>query len=269
MKNLKRRIYALVETVSYEDLKKQKYDAFDVFMVVLIVLNVISVILETVPNLYSQFGRAFRDFEIFSVAIFTIEYILRLWSCTVKEEYRSPIRGRVRFVFSFMALVDLFSFLPFYLPMFIPFDLRFLRALRLFRFVRILKIGHYSEAVKSFGRVLKAKKAELLTAIFAIVILLIISSSLLYFVEHEAQPDKFSSIPDAMWWGVVTLTTVGYGDIYPITALGKFFSSIMSLLGIGLFALPAGILSAGFVEEIRAKKELGRKCPHCGAILEE
>jgi len=268
MKNIKRRIYALVETVSYDELTVQKYDFFDIFIVVLIILNIASVILETVQSLHTRYAHAFKDFEIFSVIIFTGEYILRVWSCTEVEKYKVPVWGRIKFMFSFLAIVDLFSFLPFYLPMFIPFDMRFLRGFRLFRLVRVLKIGRYSEALRLFGRVLNAKKAELLTAVFAIFILLIISSSLLYFVEHEAQPTKFKNIPEAMWWGVVTLTTVGYGDIYPITTLGKVFASIISLLGIGLFALPAGILSAGFVEEIKTKKEPVKKCPHCGAKLE-
>jgi voltage-gated potassium channel len=114
---------------------------------------------------------------------------------------------------------------------------------------------------------LRSKKIELITAIAIIFILLIISSSLLYYVEHDAQPDKFRNIPEAMWWGVVTLTTVGYGDIYPITPLGKILSSIISLLGIGLFALPTGLLSAGFIEEIK-KKETIRNCPHCGKELD-
>jgi len=226
------------------------------------------VVLETVESLYVRHGHLFKDFEIFSVIVFTVDYALRLWSCTETDRYRAPIWGRIKFMFSFLALVDLFSFLPFYLPMFIPFDLRFLRGFRLFRFIRILKIGRYSEAVRLFGRVLTKKKAELLTAVFAIFILLVISSSMLYFVEHEAQPDKFKNIPEAMWWGVVTLTTVGYGDIYPITGLGKLLGSIISLMGIGLFALPAGILSAGFVEEIKTKKESFKKCPHCGAKLD-
>jgi voltage-gated potassium channel len=139
----------------------------------------------------------------------------------------------------------------------------------LFRLFRIFKISRYSEASRLFGKVLNAKKAELSIAIFFIIILLIVSSSLLFFVEHEAQPNKFSNIPEAMWWGVVTLTTVGYGDIYPITPVGKLLSAIISFLGIGLFALPTGILSAGFIEEIRSKKELEKKCPHCGERLEK
>ena len=269
MESLKKKVYALVEVVSHEDLVTRKFDSFDVFIIVLIVLNIFAVILETVKTIYDSFHHLFRYFEIFSVIVFTIEYALRVWTCTINNKYKNPITGRIKFVLSPLALVDLFAFLPFYIPMVIPFDLRFLRAFRLLRLIRVLKIGRYSESVKLFGRVLNAKKAELFTAIFVIFILLIISSSLLYYVEHEAQPDKFKNIPEAMWWGVVTLTTVGYGDIYPITPLGKFFASLISLLGIGLFAMPTGILSAGFVEEIKTKKLVMDKCPHCGEDLNE
>jgi voltage-gated potassium channel len=150
-----------------------------------------------------------------------------------------------------------------------PFDLRFLRAIRLIRILRLFKLGRYNESIQQFGRVIRAKKAELLTTVFIIFILLIVASSLLYYVEHAAQPEKFSSIPEAMWWGVVTLTTVGYGDIYPITGLGRFLGAIISLLGIGLFALPTGLLSAGFVEEIgRKRAKTQAKCPKCGEIIE-
>lgn len=129
-------------------------------------------------------------------------------------------------------------------------------------------MGRYSESMKLFVKVLKAKKEEIFIIIFVIFILLTISSSLLYYIEHEAQPKVFSSIPAAMWWGIATLTTVGYGDVYPITSLGKFLGAIISLLGIGLFALPTGILSAGFVEEIRKRREGEKVCPHCGQNLE-
>jgi voltage-gated potassium channel len=269
MDKIKKKVYAIVEVVSHEDLVTRKFDVFDIFIIVLIVLNIFAVILETVKGIYDSIPQLFRYFEIFSVIVFTIEYVLRVWTCTINQKYKNPIAGRIKFVLSPLALVDLFAFLPFYVPMIIPFDLRFLRAFRLLRLIRVLKIGRYSEAVKLFGRVLNSKKTELFTAIFVIFVLLIISSSLLYYVEHGAQPDKFSSIPEAMWWGVVTLTTVGYGDIYPITPFGKFFASIISLLGIGLFAMPAGILSAGFVEEIKAKKLIKDKCPHCGADLND
>jgi voltage-gated potassium channel len=269
MENIKRKVYAIVEAVSYEDLTTPRFDPFDIFIVILIVLNILAVILETVESIYASASNFFRYFETFSIIIFTIEYALRVWTCTLNEQYKNGLIGRIKFIFTPLAIIDLFAFLPFYIPMIIPFDFRFLRGFRLLRLVRVLKIGRYSEAVRLFGRVLKAKKAELLTSVFIIFVLLIISSSLLYYVEREAQPDKFSSIPQAMWWGVVTLTTVGYGDIYPVTPLGKFLSSIISLLGIGLFAMPTGILSAGFVEEIRARKEGRKKCPYCGADLYE
>ena len=153
--------------------------------------------------------------------------------------------------------------------MLIPFDLRFLRAIRLIRVFRLFKLGRYNESAKQFSRVLKAKKAELLTTVFIIFILLIVASSLLYYIEHQAQPEKFANIPEAMWWGVVTLTTVGYGDIYPITTLGKFLGAIISLLGIGLFALPTGLISAGFIEEIAKKQKTRARCPKCGTTIDD
>jgi len=130
-------------------------------------------------------------------------------------------------------------------------------------------MGRYSEALKTFGIVLKRRKEELLMAVFSVLILLVIASSLMYFVENEAQPEAFSSIPVAMWWGVVTLTTVGYGDVYPITAAGKLLGAIMALLGIGMFALPAGILASGFAEEIQRRQKKRRICPHCGKDIDE
>lgn len=264
---LKKKVYGIVEAVSHEDLESPELDLFDYFIIVLIILNIIAVILETVKSIYAKFPLLFNYFEYISIGVFTIEYLLRVWSCTINQKYNNPIWGRFKFISSPLALVDLFSFLPFYLPMLIPFDLRFIRAFRLLRIIRVFKIGRYSEAAKLFGRVLRSKKIELITALAIIFILLIISSSLLFYVEHDAQPDKFRNIPEAMWWGVVTLTTVGYGDIFPITPLGKILSSVISLLGIGLFALPTGLLSAGFIEEIK-KKETIRNCPHCGKKLD-
>ena len=260
---LKKRTFEILETALPGDKASR---AFDIFIISLIALNVLAVILETEKAIYSKAPIFFHLFEVISVIIFTIEYLLRIWSCTINENYRQPLFGRVKFALTPLALVDLFAILPFYIPMIIPLDLRFLRAIRLVRLFRLFKLGRYSEALKLFGRVLKAKKEELYITVFIVFLLLIIASSLLYFVEHEAQPNKFSSIPASMWWGVATLTTVGYGDTCPITPMGKFFASIISLLGIGLFALPAGILSSGFVEEIR-KKRTKIICPYCGGKI--
>jgi len=138
--------------------------------------------------------------------------------------------------------------------MIIPLDLRFIRAVRLFRLFRLFKMGRYSKAVFIFKKVLKEKKEELVLVIFVVLLLLIIFSSLMYFIEKEAQPEAFSSIPEAMWWGIITLTTVGYGDVYPITPLGKILGALIAFLGIGMFALPAGILGSGLVEVVREKE---------------
>jgi len=148
--------------------------------------------------------------------------------------------------------------------MLIPLDLRFIRALRLLRAFRVLKIGRYSEAMKLIGDVISKTKEEILTTLFMVSIFLIVTSTLMYFAEHDAQPEAFSNAFDGIWWSIVTLTTVGYGDIYPITPLGKVLGAIMALLGIGMFALPAGILASGFLEEIQKKRKRRIICPHCG-----
>lgn len=202
------------------------------------------------------------------MATFTIEYLLRLWSCTVDSRFRNPVLGRIRFALRPLLIIDLVAILPFYLPIIIPFDLRFLRALRLIRILRMLKMGRYSESLRLFASVLKSKKEELVIAVFVTFILLIVSSSLMYFVENEAQPENFSSIPDAMWWGVATMTTVGYGDVYPVTPVGRFLGAIIAILGIGMFALPAGILASGFVEEIQKRRTGHIRCPYCGKNID-
>lgn len=231
-------------------------------MMALIALNVVSVVLETVDGLYRMYAGFFRWFEVLSVSIFTIEYVLRIATCTSDPDYREPFRGRLSYALSFLAVVDLLAILPFYLPFILPVDLRFLRVLRL---MRLLKFGRYSHSLQSLGGVLQQKKQELLVSGFVVLLLLIVASSLMYFVEHEAQPEAFANIPATMWWGIATLTTVGYGDIYPITALGKVIGAIISILGIGMFALPAGILASGFAEAM--KKQENRQCPHCGGEL--
>ena len=261
---IQNRIYRILEPAEQGDLLSK---LFDIFIVTLIILNTIGVMLETVESLAVRFGHWFWKFEIFSVMVFTIEYILRLWSCTANERFARPLVGRLKFAATPMQVIDLLAILPFYIPMIIPFDLRFLRVVRLFRIFRIFKLGRYSESLRILGRVLKTKKEELVTTFFAVSILLVIASSLMYYVEHTVQPAAFPNIPAAMWWGIVTLTTVGYGDVYPVTIAGKVLGAIIAVLGIGLFALPAGILASGFVEEIQKRKQ-PRICPYCGHSLD-
>jgi voltage-gated potassium channel len=232
-------------------------------LVVLIVLNVAAVILESVHALHARYRLAFDAFEWFSVGIFTIEYLLRAWSITADPRYARPVAGRLRFLLTPGALVDLLAILPAYLPG--ALDLRFARIVRL---VRVLKIGRYSEPVRMFGRVFRSRRDDLLLVAALLLVLLVLSSSTMYFLENAAQPEAFSSIPAAMWWAMTTLTTVGYGDVYPVTALGRAAGAFIAVLGIGFFALPAGILAAAFAEELRRQK--GRPvtaCPHCGRAI--
>lgn len=242
---------------------------FNISLLILIFLNVVAATLETVESLLSNYNFFFRVFEAFSVIIFTIEYLLRLWVCTNDNRFHNPIRGRIRFFLTPLSVIDLMAIFPFYLPMIIPFDLRFMRALRLFRLFRLFKAVRYSKSLRRLGNVLQEKKEELLITVFATLILLVIVSSLMYFVENKVQPEKFSSIPAAMWWGVATLTTVGYGDVYPITPAGKILGAIIAIFGIGLFAVPAGILASGFAVEVKKSHSNGKICPHCGKDIIE
>jgi voltage-gated potassium channel len=259
---VKKRLYEILEPATNHDRASR---AFDLFIITLITLNVLAIIMATVERFSARYFPYFQAFEVFSVVIFTIEYILRIWTCDSDPKYRGTLMGRVRFIFTPLALIDLMAILPFYLPMLIPLDLRYIRIVRLFRFFRLLKTVRYSESLNTLCRVLKSKKEELVITLSACLMLLVIASSLIWAFENNAQPDKFGSIPAALWWGVVTLTTVGYGDIYPVTTAGKVLSGIISLIGIGLIALPAGILASGFVEEIQKRRaETVIICPHCG-----
>lgn len=237
----------------------------DIAIMTLIVLNVAAVTLATVPSLYSQYRQFFVTFELVSVAVFTVEYLARVAFCTTRPEYDHPITGRIKFMLSPYLVIDLLAILPFYVGVFF-LDLRFLRALRLFRFFRLFKLTKYSNSIRKFGVVVRKQKEDLVVALSMTSILLLVSSSLMYYVEHDAQPEKFSSIPATLWWGVATLTTVGYGDIYPITPLGKFLGAVIATLGVGLFALPASILASGFIEEAGKNIE---HCPHCGESLDD
>jgi voltage-gated potassium channel len=241
--------------------------ALNIGLAALILGNIAAVILETVEDLRTQHAFAFAAFEAVSVAIFATEYLLRLWSCTADPRFAGPL-GRLRFVLSPMALVDLVAILPSLIPGG-SLDLRFARSVRLLRLARSLKFARYSESLRTLGRVVRAKRSELGVTAFLGAVLLVCASCGIYFVEHDAQPKAFSSIPGAMWWSVVTLTTVGYGDVFPVTPPGKALASVIAILGIGLFALPTGILASGFNEELQARRSSAApaRCPHCGGDL--
>jgi voltage-gated potassium channel len=243
--------------------------AINAFIIILIILNVSAVMLETVPSILEPNREFFRTFDTISVIIFTVEYLLRVWSSNHDPRYRHSIGGRLRFIFSLDGLIDLLAILPFYVQAFVGFDLRILRILRLFRFVRLFRLTAYMRSAQMVKNVFISRKNELLLALVLVLFFIIIASCLIYFAEHNTQPDAFSSIPATMWYAVVTATSIGYGDMVPVTSVGKTLSSLISLAGLPLFALPAGIITAGFLEEIRKSKRGKRHtCPHCGKPID-
>ncbi len=247
---LKTRIFEIIESSQPGDWEGRWFDRF---MIVLILANVAAVILETVEGLALAYGAFFLGFEVFSVTIFTIEYLSRLWVCTENKTSGGghPIIVRLKYALSPGALIDLVAFLPFYLSMFLTIDLRFMR---IFRLMRLLKLTRYSPALESFATVIKSESRTLGAAVLVMAILLVFAASFVYLLERETQPEDFASIPHAMWWALATLTTVGYGDVTPVTLGGRLFGAIIMILGIGMFALPTGILATGFAREIRKRE---------------
>ncbi len=223
---------------------------FDRFMMVLILLNVFAIVLETVPSIHAVYESFFFNFEVFSVTIFTVEYILRIWSCTEDRarDFAHPVLGRLKYIVSPMAIIDLIAFLPFYLSAFFAIDLRLLR---IFRLLRLLKLTRYSPALLIIWAVIQNQSRALTAAIFIMLTTLLFTSSIIFLFEHQVQPDKFASIPHAMWWSLATLTTVGYGDVVPLTIGGRIFGGITMILAIGMLALPTGVIATGFANEIR------------------
>ncbi len=240
----------------------------DVFLITLISLNVLAIILESVASLWAEYEACFLAFEAFSVAVFSLEYLLRVWSANEDPAFEKPIGGNLRYMLTPLAIIDLLAVLPFYLPL-LGVDLRIVRMMRIFRLLRLFKINRYTRALTAINKVLKDKREELFISMTFTFFLLLLASTLMYYAEHEAQPEAFSSIPHTMWWGIATLTTVGYGDVYPITNAGRVLGGIIAVIGIGLFALPTGILASGFSEEIGKKEEAAPRhtCPHCNKEL--
>jgi len=225
----------------------------------LVILNVLAVILESYAYLKLTYQLFFYWFEVISVAIFTAEYAFRVGS--------SLARGNcLSYVLSFGGIIDLLAIIPFYLPRILPLDLRFVRILRLTRLLRLLKLKQYNRSLRILGSVFIEKHIELRITLLVTFLLLLFASVLMFYVEGDDQPEAFPNIPATFWWAVATLTTVGYGDIYPVTGVGRFLSGLIALMGIGVVALPTGILSAALMDKLSASSDNddGIRCPHCG-----
>lgn len=241
----RRRAYQLLEHGAGDDVAGK---AADVFIIALVVANIIAFLLSTVPEISAGHGDTLERFEIFSVLVFTFEYVARIWAAAEFPFSRGETSWQTRFKYAMrpLQLIDLIVILPFYLSFLFAIDLRVLRILRLFR---LLKLARYSPAMQSLVVVVSNERRALFGALLLMICLLLFASTGIYFVEHKAQPEVFGSVPAAMWWAVATLTTVGYGDVTPITPLGKIFGGLVMIFGLGMFALPIGIMATGFSQE--------------------
>lgn len=217
-------------------------------LILLIALNIIAFVLQTVPTLEQRYRTAFDVMLHVSMAVFTVEFLLRVWVAPLHPEgmYTQPLRGRIRFLLTPVMLADLATLLPYYLGI-APFhDLRFVRIIRL---LWMLDITRHLPAIATLGRVLKRERRTLSAVLLIMLTMLFIASSLVFQLEHAQQPERFTTIPHAIWWGMATLTTVGYGDVVPVSTMGRVLGVVIMLLGVGTFALPAGILASAFSEE--------------------
>ena len=223
----------------------------NIVIMLLIALTVVIVFIETIPQVRDEYGPWFIGFEYVSIALFTIEYIARLWSAA-EIDPEQPWRSRWRYATSPLAIVDLLAVAPFYLGLFIQVDTRYLRVIRL---LRVLKLTRYSRSLTTLLQVLRNEFPGIISALGILLILIVFASAGIYLVEHKAQPDAFGSIPQAMWWATITLTTVGYGDVVPITLAGKALGIVITILGVGFAALPAGIIASGFTVEMQNRRD--------------
>ncbi|NUF64913.1 ion transporter [Acinetobacter bereziniae] len=241
----------------YDNLHNEDYEtwfsrAINFSLIFLIIGNVIAVLLESINDVYKAYQLYFDTFEEISIVVFTVEYVLRFWSIAEKEPFESEWKARWNYVTSGAAIIDLLAILPAYINFFVHIDLRFLRILRL---LRLLKLTRYFISLQILLRVIEREKGSFQAVIFILVIMIVMAAAGIYVVEGRAQPEVFSSIPASMWWAVVTLTTVGYGDVTPITPLGRFLGAMITILGVGLAALPAGILANGLANELELRKQ--------------
>lgn len=297
LQDIKEKTYEVLSTNADKDKDIKLINVIDDYFISgLIIVNIIVIILESFDSLYAEYKTLFTIFDWFAAIVFTIEYSVRIWIADKlyiekfinkygQEEFdknykdKSAWYWRMKYIFSAMGLTDLFAIAPFYLPLFIALDPHSLKIVQLIRLVRLFKLAHYFSSLTMVLNVIRGKKDELLTTMFASTVMILLSASVMYFIEHDIQPEKFPNIFASFWWAVATLTTIGYGDVYPITGWGQLLAAITALFGIGLVAIPTGIVSMGFMEEIQKKKADKDKeeqkddpynyCPHCGKKLRE
>lgn len=252
--------FAIFKTIDNEVKSSWASNCVDAVIMFLIVMSMVCTIAESFDALRDWYGEYFDYFETLTLVVFSIEYILRVWTADFKfPQTNSKRKSRIKFVFSGTGLLDLLAIIPFVFQILFPvlskYDLRLIRLLKVTRMLRVLKLNSFTSSVVVVGDVFFEKRYELGVTLFTTLIVMMVASTLLYYCENEVQPEQFSDILSTMWWAVATLTTVGYGDIYPITPLGKILGSVIAVLGLGVVALPTGLIGAAFIEKIEKKRE--------------
>ncbi len=252
LQRLERSLYYIVDE---KDEHNKLSKGFNYFLMVLIILSVGEMALETDASIYEPYKPYFKTFDFFTVMVFSVEYVIRILTAHLDSENPGKTRWQSirNYIFSGPGLIDLVSIIPFYLDL--AFDGRVFRMLKLLRLSRVFKIARYNESMRDVVDVIRAKSSEIGVIMGLIIIIMIISSFLMFYAENKEQPDAFPNVLGCLWWAVVTMTTIGYGDVYPVTAAGKIIGSVMALLGIGLVAMPTGIISAGFLEKVNERRE--------------
>lgn len=249
MSALRRKIFDILEGAADDPTSRR----LNLLLIGLIIANVAVIVVGSVASIGARYQYWFHLFEWVSVLLFTLEYGVRVWVAVERADgrYRAPVLGRVRYMLSPLALIDLIAILPFYLSFLLPVDLRFMRIFRLFL---IFKLTRYHASMTLLTRVLRQEAGPIAAALFVLAMLLLVGASFAFIAEHDAQPQVFASIPDAMWWAIVTMTTVGYGDVVPVTPAGKVIGSLIAVIGLGMVALPAGLLASGFSDQLHQRR---------------
>ena len=249
----RKRAFEIIEIGDTYDYPSRTYDFINAMA---IVVNLVVSVMDTFDNLQTRWGGVLTTIEAATVAFFFVDYLLRLWTAKFLYPGMPEYRSVLKYIFSFNGIVDLFSFLPYYLPVFFPSGTVAFRMFRVIRIFRLFRMNAYYDSLNVISEGIASKRQQLFSSVFIILILMLASSLCMYSLEHDAQPEVFTNAFSGIWWAVSTLLTIGYGDIYPITGMGKLFSIILTFLGVGMVAIPTGIISAGFVDQYSRIKQI-------------
>ena len=249
----RKRISEIIEVGSSGDWLSRGYD---IASTLILLINLSATVLYTFDYMEDNFGAVLLIAEAVTVSFFAVDYVLRIWTAKYSRRAKLVKNAVLDYALSFTGIIDLFSFLPYYLPFFFPSGAAFFRMFRVIRIFRLFQINAYYDSLNVITQVIASKKQQLMSSVFIIFVLMFASSLCMYSLEHEAQPEVFKNAFSGIWWSVSTLLTVGYGDIYPVTTLGQIFGILISFLGVGMVAIPTGIISAGFVEQYSRIKRM-------------